>query len=96
MREYRETMEKEQAEAIREARQAMQELAGQLEAQKKTATLSSKPTSKKGMHSKLCLLGLKLLLAPMPQYLRLEELWQLRAIWERNLQNSRLNSTPIS
>ena len=34
-REYRETMEKEQAEAIREAHEAMQELASQLEAQKK-------------------------------------------------------------
>src|SRR5260221_5478219 len=36
-REYRETMEKEQAEAIREAHEAMQELAGQLEAQKQSS-----------------------------------------------------------
>ena len=36
-REYRESMEKEQAEAIREAHEAMQELAGQLEAQKQNS-----------------------------------------------------------
>lgn len=36
-REYRETMEKEQAEAIREAHEAMQELAAQLEAQKQNS-----------------------------------------------------------
>lgn len=38
-REYRETMEKEQAEAIREAHEAMQELAAQLEAQKKNSDI---------------------------------------------------------
>jgi nucleoprotein TPR len=38
-KEYRETMEKEQAEAIREAHEAMQELAAQLEAQKKNSDL---------------------------------------------------------
>jgi len=36
-REYRETMEKEQAEAIREAHEAMQELASQLDAQKQSS-----------------------------------------------------------
>jgi len=36
-REYRETMEKEQAEAIREAHEAMQDLAAQLERQKKNS-----------------------------------------------------------
>ncbi|KAF9556729.1 hypothetical protein CPC08DRAFT_75963 [Agrocybe pediades] len=36
-REYRENMEKEQAEAIREAHEAMQELAAQLERQKKNS-----------------------------------------------------------
>jgi nucleoprotein TPR len=38
-REYRETMEKEQAEAIREAHEAMQELAAQLEAQKQNSDI---------------------------------------------------------
>lgn len=36
-REYRETMEREQAEAIREAHEAMQELAAQLERQKQSS-----------------------------------------------------------
>jgi len=36
-REYRETMEREQAEAIREAHEAMQELAAQLDRQKKSS-----------------------------------------------------------
>jgi len=36
-REYRETMEREQAEAIREAHEAMQELAAQLETQKQSS-----------------------------------------------------------
>jgi nucleoprotein TPR len=36
-REYREVMEKEQAEAIKEAHEAMQELAAQLERQKKSS-----------------------------------------------------------
>lgn len=36
-REYREAMEREQAEAIREAHEAMQEMAGQLDAQKRNS-----------------------------------------------------------
>lgn len=38
-REYRESMGKDQAEAIREAHEAMQELAGQLEAQKQNSDI---------------------------------------------------------
>ena len=53
-REYRETMEREQAEAIREAHEAMQELAAQLETQKQSSGNIIKPTSRNGTLSKLC------------------------------------------